>query len=99
MGIDARAGLYPGSLRAELAARNRRYSRGRVHAESYGSAPVIVYEPENGRHGNFFDAAYKAMLAKPQWMRRFDKIHAQSAWSLPKPTLDPSRRWRELDSS
>ncbi len=32
-------------------------------------------------------------------MRRFDKIHAQAARSLPKPALDPSRRWRELDSS
>ena len=31
-------------------------------------------------------------------MRRFDKIHAQGR-SLPKPLLDPNRRWRELDSS
>ena len=32
-------------------------------------------------------------------MRRFDKVHAQAARSLPKPQLDPARRWRELDSS
>jgi hypothetical protein len=32
-------------------------------------------------------------------MRRFDKIHAQAARSLPKPELEPDRRWRELDSS
>jgi len=54
---------------------------------------------EAGRHGNFFDAAYAAILARPDWMRRFDKVHAQAARSLPKPQLDPTRRWRELDSS
>ncbi len=33
---------------------------------------------------------------KPEWMRRFDKIHAQGK-SLPKP--EPGRRCGELDSS
>jgi len=80
-------------------ARNRFYARGRAHVESYGSAPVIVYEPEGGRHGNFFDAAYAAICARPEWMRRFEKVHAQAARSLPKPRLGPARRWRELDSS
>jgi hypothetical protein len=32
-------------------------------------------------------------------MRRFDKIHAQAARSLPKPQFEIARRWRELDSS
>jgi hypothetical protein len=93
------AGWYAGQLREELAARNRSYARGRAHVESYGCAPVIVYEPEQGRHGNFFDPAYAAMTENPEWMRRFDKVHAQAARSLPKPQLDPKRRWRELDSS
>jgi hypothetical protein len=91
--------LFATQLRLELAARNRIYARGRAHVESYGSAPVIVYEPEGGRHGNFFDAAYAAILARPEWMRRFDKIHAHAARSLPKPQSDIARRWRELDSS
>ncbi|MFZ0305698.1 MAG: hypothetical protein WAL75_23615 [Terracidiphilus sp.] len=99
MEMQARAGLYAGLLRAELMARNRIYARGRAYAESYGSAPVIVYEPEEGRHGNFYDAAYAAMRSRPDWMRRFDKIHTQGARCLPKPALDPLRRWRELDSS
>ncbi len=92
-------GLYAAQLRQELALRSHIYSRGRAHVESYGSAPVIVYEPENGRHGNFFDAAYTAIAANPDWLRRFDKVHAQAARSLPKPQLDSARRWRELDSS
>jgi len=91
--------LFATQLRIELSVRNHNYARGRAHVESYGSAPVIVYEPEDGRHGNFFDAAYAAILARPKWLRRFDKIHAQAARSLPKPQLDSARRWRELDSS
>src|ERR1700677_1625841 len=94
-----RAGSYANQLRSELTLRNRDYARGRAHVESYGSTPVIVYEPEDGRHGNFFDAAYSAIAANPDWMRRFDKVHAQAARSLPKPQLDSVRRWRELDSS
>ena len=82
-----------------MALRNRFYARGRAHVESYGSAPVIVYAPGNGRHGNFFDPAYQPSSRRPEWMRRFDKVHAQAARSLPKPQLDPNRRWRELDSS
>ncbi len=103
---------YATQLRAELALRNRSYARGRAHVESYGSAPVIVYAPEypadedlsagtplkTGRHGNFFDAAYGAIVAHAEWMRRFDKVHAQAARSLPKPQFEPDRRWRELDS-
>jgi restriction endonuclease-like protein len=61
---------------------------------------VVVYAPEeDGRHGNFFDPAYNAITANQDWMRRFEKVHAQAARSLPRPQLDPNRRWRELDSS
>jgi hypothetical protein len=91
--------MYASQLRWELALRNRIYARGRAHVESYGSAPVIVYEPDGGLHGNFFHPAYAAILARPDWMRRFDKVHAQAARSLPKPQSDTTRRWRELDSS
>jgi hypothetical protein len=62
--------------------------------ESYGNPPVIVYAPDDLRHGNFFDASYAAIAARAEWMRRFDKIHAQGR-ALPK----AERRWRELDSS
>jgi hypothetical protein len=97
--MAAQAGWYAVRLRQELILRNRTFARGRAHVESYGIVPVVVYEPENGRHGNFFDESYAAIAANPDWMRRFDKIHAQAARSLPKPRLEHSRRWRELDSS
>jgi hypothetical protein len=93
------AGWYASQLRQELMQRNRAYARGRAHVESYGSAPVIVYAPNGFGHGNFFDQAYEEIVDRPEWMRRFDKVHAQAARSLPKPQIDPQRRWRELDSS
>lgn len=85
---------HASQLRLELGLRNRRHARGRAHVESYGGFPVIVYAPEDGRHGNFFEPAYLAIAAQPDWMKRFDKIHSQGR-SLPK----AERRWRELDSS
>jgi hypothetical protein len=94
--MTVKAGWHAGELRRELGARNRLWSRGRAHVESYGDPPVIVYAPQDGRHGNFFETSYAAILARPEWMRRFDKIHAQGR-SLPK--AESGRRWRELDSS
>jgi hypothetical protein len=91
-----RSGWYAGELRRELGARNRLWAVGRAHTESYGDPPVIVYSPEGERHGNFFDASYAAISARPDWMRRFEKIHAQGR-ALPK--AESGRRWRELDSS
>ncbi|HEX4032558.1 MAG TPA: hypothetical protein VHX20_19505 [Terracidiphilus sp.] len=88
------SGWYASQLRQELIVRNRRHAHGRAHVESYGNPPVIVYAPEDCAHGNFFSPAYAAIAACPQWMRRFDKIHAQAARTLPK----AERRWRELDS-
>ena len=86
-------------LRREIAARNGALAkaRGLLHAESYGSQPVIVYEPsEDGQlHGNFLDASYAAILANENWRKRLGKVHSQAARSLPK----RDRRWMELDSS
>ena len=107
--MEANSGWYAGELRRELAARSRLWARGRAHVESYGGQPVIVFSPEGtldevrlpegspreARHGNFLDGSYAAMAARPEWMRRFDKIHAQGR-ALPR--HESGRRWRELDS-
>ncbi len=89
--------LRASRLRTELAVRNHLYSRSHLHVESYGSNPVIVYAPEDGLHGNFYPPAYSAIAAHAAWIRRFDKIHAQGR-SLPRSSIDPARKWRELDS-
>lgn len=103
-GTGPGAGGLAAQLRRELALRNRRWARGRLHVESYGSDPVIVYAPEHAadedpcagarRHGNFFDPAYAAVCARPGWIRRLEKAHTGRR-SLPR----AERRWCELDSS
>jgi hypothetical protein len=89
---------YAARLRTELAERARLHARRYAHVESYGSDPIIVFAPEASCHGNFYAPAYEAIHAKPSWFRRFDKIHSQCR-SLPRSQVDPSRKWRELDSS
>jgi hypothetical protein len=112
--MAVKSSWFASELRRELGLRNRLWARGRAHVESYGDPPVIVYAPEHptdenlsagappevGHHGNFFDPAYAAISAHPEWLRRFDKIHAQGR-ALPKAEADSGgvRRWRELDSS
>ena len=122
---------YANLLRREIAERNREYARGRVHVESYGSDPVVVYGPDHPTdkdsslhpmkqerlhgdpasvgtprrelsedggecHGNFYDEAYRAIRARPEWAKRFSKVHTGGR-RLPRPE-DPRRKWRELDS-
>jgi hypothetical protein len=111
--VEIGAGSYAAALRAELAARNREWARGRAHVESYGEDPVVVYEPEHPtdedlsagtppepsdvgeRHGNFNDAAYAAILSRPEWAKRLQKAHTGRK-DLPRAVS--GRKWRELDS-
>ena len=87
------------TLRQELSARNASYATCRrlPHAMSYGKVPIVVYQPsECGRyHGNFISASYRAILKRPEWRRRLQKVHSQGNHSLPKADCV----WRELDSS
>src|SRR5436190_14040320 len=90
--------LYSALLRQELCARNSAYATAHrlPHVLSYGEMPVVVYEPRSGAvgHGNFLDASYAAILRRPEWGRRLEKVHSQAARSLPR----AERSWKELDS-
>jgi hypothetical protein len=92
-------GRYAGLLRQELTARNGAYAalHKLPHVTSYGELPIVVYQQsECGRHhGNFISASYRAILRRPQWRKRLQKVHSQGRRSLP--ARDGS--WRELDSS
>jgi hypothetical protein len=92
-------GPYASILRHELIARNSAYAISNLlpHVTSYGELPVVVYhESDCGRHhGNFISASYRAILKRPQWRRRLQKVHSQGRRSLPA----RDRLWRELDSS
>jgi len=98
----SKAGLYAGRLRQEIAECNRQYAAGRCHVESVGGESVIVYAPQmdpDGRmiHGNFFNAAYEAIAAQPDWVKRLNKVHTGGR-GLPKLLDEPGRKWKELDS-
>lgn len=90
---------YVSALRQELIARSSSYASLNLlpHATSYGKLPVVVYQQsECGRHhGNFIAASYRAILRRPQWRKRLQKVHSQGRRSLP--PKDGS--WSELDSS
>ncbi len=87
---------FAGRLRHELCVRNLEFAKANqlVHVESYGSMPVIVYQPDGTRHGNFQCETYAAILSNPEWRKRLEKIHAQARKSLP----CQEYRWKELDS-
>jgi hypothetical protein len=89
---------YAGELRREICARNADFAlKNRLaHVPSYGAVPVTVYtpDPEGKNHGNFYPASYRAILKRPEWSSRLNKVHAQARTSLPR----ADRRWRELDS-
>ena len=89
--------MYANLLRRELSERNRRYQQKYALSGvlSYGSSPVVVYEPGMDRHGNFHPASYGAIAENPDWQRRLGKVHTAYRTSLPK----ADRKWRELDSS
>jgi len=94
--VSPTSAYFASHLRHELCVRNHEYARAQklAHAESYGAVPVIVYQPDGERHGNFLDETYAAILSNPEWRKRLDKIHAQARSSLPK----TGYRWKELDS-
>jgi hypothetical protein len=83
-------------LRAQLSECGQKYAHahGLAHQLSYGDVPAVVFEScDDGQHGNFQPASYRAILRNPEWRRRLAKPHSQSK-SLPR----ADRRWCELDS-
>ena len=87
---------YP--LRCELSNLAKKYADARSlpHSVSYGETPIVCFEAgDDFLHGNFLAASYLAILANPEWRRRFRKVHTQARRSLP-PTQYERRR--ELDT-
>jgi len=89
---------YAAELRCELNLRNEAFAKTHKlkHCLSYGSQPVICYEPDGDCHGNFLPETYQAILQKPQWARRLAKAHTSARVALPR---NDRGFWSELDSS
>jgi hypothetical protein len=88
---------YAALLRQELRERNVEFARKHrlAHRLSYGAAPVVCYEPDEGAHGNFLPETYAAIRANGSWAKRLAKVHTSGRTSLPH--TDRSF-WAELDS-
>jgi hypothetical protein len=90
---------YAALLRHELCVRNASYAalHQLPHVTSYGAIPVVVYQPLpcGTKHGNFIPASYRALQRRPQWKRRFEKVHSQAGRAFPKSDYIS----KELDSS
>src|SRR5580700_4655448 len=90
---------YASLLRRELCARNASYATLEQvpHVTSYGETPVMVYRASScgKKHGNFLSASYQAITRRPEWKKRFAKVHSQADRTLPKSDCV----WKELDSS
>lgn len=90
---------YAAALRQELIERNGSYAALNFlpHVTSYAELPVVVYQQSEcgRRHGNFIPASYRAILRRPEWRKRLQKVHSQGRRSLP----PGGGLWRELDSS
>jgi len=90
---------YVTLLRRELCARNASYAalHKLSHVTSYGEVPVVIYQPSlcGTQHGNFIPASYRSLQRRPQWKRRFEKVHSQAGRAFPKSDCVS----KELDSS
>ena len=98
-GGEPRMKGYATSLRHELCAGNASYAAESQlpHALSSGQQGVVVYQCSDDlrHHGNFIGASYRAILKRPEWRRRLQKVHSHGNHSLP----NADWVWRELDSS
>jgi hypothetical protein len=83
-------------LRCELNARgaDRALRLNLPHELSTGRSPSVIFGVgEDGQHGNFHPASYRAILAQPDWALRLRKAHTGCRKALPRADW----RWRELD--
>lgn len=68
--------MSAGALRAELSARNWQRGKTIPHEATYGGVPSVLFQEIEGRHGNFLDASYAAILAVPEWAVRLRKSYS-----------------------
>jgi len=66
----------PSLLRQELAHLNlERAAAGFDHELTMGEVPSLLYQGQDGQHGNFLPASYRAICANPDWRRRLAKCY------------------------
>ena len=87
------AKLSAGELRRELSARNLALAGVLPHETTIGDIPSVVYQEQDGLHGNFVAPSYRRICASPDWNRRLKKSYTANH-QVPR-SADRTRR--ELD--
>jgi hypothetical protein len=70
---------------------------GKPHQSTRGSA--VIFEPDATSHGNFIEASYRRILARPEWARRLNKAHTAKRQARPSARDGEVPVWRELDAA
>ena len=53
---------------------------GHAHEQTWGTVPSVIYQEEDGNHGNFLPASYRAICARPEWKKRLGKSYTGGKW-------------------
>ena len=88
-----------GAVRVEIAERNVVRARGFEHELTRGGTPTVIYAPEGTRHGNFVEASYRRIMARPEWSKRLTKAHTAKRQAGRTGAEEEVRGWRELDAA
>ena len=86
-------------LRERVIAANLARAGGHAHELTRGSVPSVIYAPQGGGHGNFMEASYKRILARPAWAARLTKAHSSKRHAKPMGVDEVTRAWGELDAA
>lgn len=86
-------------LRGRVIAANLVRAGRHAHELTRGSVPSVIYAPQGRGHGNFIEASYKRILARPAWAARLTKPHSGKRQARPTGVDEVTRAWGELDSA
>jgi hypothetical protein len=60
---------------------------------------AVIFAPDGASHGNFVEASYRRIIARPAWARRLNKVHTSKRQARPSGPDELVREWRELDAA
>ena len=88
-----------GQVRGRVTALNVVRSLEHAHERTRGVMPSIIYAPAESTHGNFLEASYRRIAARPAWAARLRKAHTAKRSAQPCGPDETVRPWCELDAA
>ncbi len=74
------AAISSAELRRDISRRNIARAADHAHEQTWGAVPGVIYQEEEGKHGNFLPASYRAICARPEWKKRLEKSYTAGKW-------------------